>query len=213
MSEPRYRRRKEDRPQEITAAALEAFAEKGYAATRVNDVAKRAGVSKGLLYLYFRTKEELFKAVIRSFVSPRIEALQSEIESTELSAEEYLRGPFTEFAKQVPKSPARILVRLMIAEGAKHPDLTNWYHDNVVAHGLSALRALIERGVRDGEFRKSSLQEFPQMVVAPVAFAIVWSLVFSPGHKLDSDRFIESHLGLLIDSIKLRHHSDEAGAA
>jgi AcrR family transcriptional regulator len=204
---PRFKRRKEDRPQEITAAALEAFAEKGYAATRVTDVAKRAGVSKGLLYLYFRTKEELFKAVIKSFVSPRIEALRSEIESTDLSAEAYFRGPFLEFAKQVPRSPARVLVRLMIAEGAMYPELTHWYQENVVAHGLTALRDLIERGVRDGEFRKSALQEFPHIVVAPVAFAIVWSLVFGSRHKLDSDRFIESHLGLILDAIKV--HDDE----
>lgn len=209
MSRPRFQRRKEDRPQEITAAALEAFAEKGYAATRVTDVAKRAGVSKGLLYLYFRTKEELFKSVIKSFVSPRIDALKNEIETTELSAEEYFRGPLLEFAKQVPRSPARVLVRLMIAEGAKYPDLTHWYQENVVAHGLAALRELIDRGVRDGEFRRSALQEFPHMVVAPVAFAIVWSLVFGPRHKLDSDRFIESHLELLLDAIRVRDGDGE----
>ncbi len=79
--QPRYQRRKQDRPQEITDAALAAFAEKGYAATRVDDVAKRAGISKGLLYLYFKTKEELFKAVVRSFVVPRIDALTQIIES------------------------------------------------------------------------------------------------------------------------------------
>jgi AcrR family transcriptional regulator len=205
MPGPRFRRRKEDRPQEITAAALEAFSEKGYAATRVTDVAKRAGVSKGLLYLYFRTKEDLFKSVVKSFVRPHIDALKSEIQLTELSAEDYFRGPFLEFAKQVPRSPARVLVRLMIAEGAKYPDLTHWYQENVVAHGLAALRELIERGVRNGEFRKSALQEFPHIVVAPVAFAIVWSLVFGSRHKLDSDRFIESHLGLILDAIRVRH--------
>lgn len=210
MARPRFQRRKEDRPQEITAAALEAFAEKGYAATRVTDVAKKAGVSKGLLYLYFRTKEELFKSVIKSFVSPRIDALKTEIETTDLSAREYFRGPFLEFAKQIPRSPARVLVRLMIAEGSKYPELTHWYQENVVAHGLAALRVLIERGVRNGEFRKSALQEFPHMVVAPVAFAIVWSLVFGPRHKLDSDRFIESHLELLLEAIRVR---DEGGAA
>ncbi len=85
--QPRYRRRKQDRPEEITQAALAAFAENGYAATRVDEVAKRAGVSKGLLYLYFKTKEELFKAVIRSFVVPRIDALTSMIDSSELSTE------------------------------------------------------------------------------------------------------------------------------
>lgn len=211
MAKPRFRRRKEDRPQEITAAALEAFAEKGYSATRVTDVAKRAGVSKGLLYLYFRTKEELFKAVIKSFVSPRIDALKSEIDSTELSAEEYLRGPFLDFAKQVPKSPARVLVRLMIAEGARHRDLTDWYHRNVVGQGLAAVRSLIERGVREGEFRESALQEFPHMVVAPVLFAIVWSLVFGGRHELDSDRFVEAQVDLLLNAIK--RGPGEGGAA
>jgi AcrR family transcriptional regulator len=204
MAGPRFRRRKEDRPQEITAAALEAFSEKGYAATRVTDVAERAGVSKGLLYLYFRTKEELFKSVVKSFVRPHIDALKSEIHHTELSAEDYFRGPFLAFAKQVPRSPARVLVRLMIAEGAKYPDLTHWYQENVVTHGLAALRELIERGVRNGEFRKSALQEFPHIVVAPVVLAIVWSLVFDSRHKLDSDRFIESHLTLILDAIRVR---------
>jgi hypothetical protein len=145
-------------------------------------------------------------------VSPRIDALKSEIESTELSAEEYFRGPFLEFAKQIPRSPARVLVRLMIAEGAKYPELTHWYQENVVAHGLAALRHLIERGVRHGEFRASALQEFPHMIVAPVAFAIVWSLVFGSRHKLDTDRFIESHLGLLLDAIKVRDHVGGADA-
>jgi len=210
VAKPRFRRRKEDRPQEITAAALEAFAEKGYSATRVTDVAERAGVSKGLLYLYFKTKEELFKAVIKSFVSPRIDALKAEIEHTDLTAEEYLRGPFLTFAKQVPKSPARVLVRLMIAEGAKHPDLTGWYHQNVVSQGLAALRSLIERGVRDGEFRESALQEFPHMMVTPVVFTIVWSLVFGDQANLDSDRFIEAQVDLLLRGIKA-HGTGEAG--
>ena len=93
MAEPRYQRRKEDRPEEITAAALAAFAEKGYAGTRVEEVAKRAGVSKGLLYLYFKTKEELFKAVVRSFVIPRIDALIASVATSDLSAEEIIRGP------------------------------------------------------------------------------------------------------------------------
>lgn len=211
MSKPRFRRRKEDRPDEITKAALAAFAEKGFAATRITDVAKRAGVSKGLLYLYFRTKEELFKAVIKSFVAPRIDALQSGIVNSELSAEEYLRGPFLDFARQMPKSPARVLLRLMIAEGSKHPDLTAWYWENVVAHGLAALRQLIERGVENGEFRRSALDEFPHLLVSPVLFSIAWTLVFDPHHKLDTDRFIEAHIDLVLDAIKIPSETEEAG--
>ena len=204
MAEPRFQRRKEDRPAEITQAALAAFAENGYAATKVDEVAKRAGVSKGLLYVYFKTKEDLFKAVIRSFLSPRIDALINNIEQSELSAEEFMRGPFLTFATSLPKSPAKILVRLMIAEGPKHPDLIAWYWENVVSRALDALRILIRRGVDNGEFRESSLNEFPQLLVAPVFFSMIWTIVFQPHSNLDTDRFIEAHVNLVLDSIRAK---------
>jgi AcrR family transcriptional regulator len=204
MPEPRFRRRKEDRPAEITKAALTEFSRKGYDAARIDDVAKRAGVSKGLLYLYFRTKEELFKAVVRSFISPRIQALEDAVRDTQLSAEDFLRGPFLEFAKQLPKSPARVLVRLVIAEGPKYPDLTAFYWDNVVSHGLKAIRQLIARGVANGEFRKSALDEFPQLLVTPVLFSVVWTSVFSKQSALDTDRFIESHLNIILTGLLSR---------
>jgi AcrR family transcriptional regulator len=202
MAEPRFQRRKEDRPAEITAAALAAFAENGYAATRVDDVAKRAGVSKGLLYLYFKTKEELFKAVIRSFISPRIDALISNVEETELSAEEFLRGPFLEFACSIPKSPARILLKLMVAEGPKHPDLIAWYWEHVVSRGITALRMLIQRGVKNGEFRASALDEYPQLLVTPIFFSLLWTLLFQPHSDLDTDKFIGAHVDMVLTSIK-----------
>lgn len=204
MAEPRFQRRKEDRPAEITQAALAAFAENGYAATKVDEVAKRAGVSKGLLYVYFKTKEDLFKAVIRSFLSPRIDALIDNIEQSELSAEEFMRGPFLTFATSLPKSPAKILVRLMIAEGPKHPDLIAWYWENVVSRALDALRILIRRGVDNGEFRESSLNEFPQLLVAPVFFSMIWTIVFQPHSNLDTDRFIEAHVNLVLHSIRAK---------
>lgn len=202
MSQPKFRRRKEQRPEQITRAALSAFAEKGYDATRVTDVARRAGVSKGLLYLYFRTKEELFKAVVKSVVMPKLDALDDAVARTDLSAEAFLRGPFVSFAQELPRSPARMLVRLMVAEGPKHPDLTAWYWENVVGKGIAILKRLIERGVAAGEFRRSALQEFPQMLIAPVLFSIVWTLVFSPHHELDTDRFIERHVDLLLEAVK-----------
>jgi AcrR family transcriptional regulator len=199
---PRFQRRKEDRPAEITQAAMQTFAEKGYAATRVEDVAKRAGVSKGLLYLYFKTKEELFKAVIRSFVSPRLDALSGSIESTELSAEEFLRGPFLDFAKSLPKSPARKLVRLMVAEGPRHPDLIRWYWENVVSRGIDAIRSIIERGVSEGDFRPSALNDFPHLLVSPVVFSMLWKQLFEPHSELDTDAFIEGHIEIVIKAIR-----------
>ena len=137
-NQPKYQRRKEDRPREIADAAFKMFAEKGYAATRIDDVAKRAGVSKGLTYLYYKTKEDLFKAVVKNVVVRRVESLIGNVESTELSSEEFLRGPLLDFMKQVPGSPIAIVIRLLISEGPRHPDLVNYYYENVVARGLGA---------------------------------------------------------------------------
>jgi len=201
MPKPRYQRRKQDRPQEITEAALEAFAEKGYAATRVEEVAKRAGISKGLMYLYFKTKEELFKAVVKSVVVRRIDQLIDNTESTDLSAEDFIRGPLLTFMKQVPGSPVAIVIRLLISEGPRHPDLVDYYYDNVVAKGLAAISGFVERGVESGEFRKSVITELPQLFLAPVMLSIIWGIVFKT-RALDTDRLIETQIELLLAHIK-----------
>ena len=201
MPEPRFRRRKENRPQEITTAAFEAFAENGYAATRVDEVAKKAGVSKGLLYLYFKTKEDLFKAVIRSFVVPKIDALTTIIDSAEMTSEEFLRGPFLNFVKTLPGSPISILVRLMIAEGPKHPDLLQFYWDNVVSRGLAGISELLERGVQSGEFRRSVINELPHLFIMPVVFSVIFKLLFAQ-QSLDTDKLIETQVDLLIAHMK-----------
>ena len=201
MGEPRFRRRKEDRPQEITDAAMAAFAEKGYAATKVEDVARRAGVSKGLLYLYFKTKEELFKAVVRSLVVPRIDALTASIDTSDLTAEEFLRGPFLEFVKTMPGSPVSVVIRLLISEGRKHPDLVQFYWDNVVSRGLQTISELIERGVERGEFRRTAVGDLPHLVIMPVVFSMVFKLLFEQ-QKLDTDALIETHVDMLLGHLK-----------
>jgi AcrR family transcriptional regulator len=201
MPAPRYQRRKDERPAEITAAALEVFSEHGYSAARVDDVARKAGVSKGLLYVYFKTKEELFKAVIRSFVAPKVDALIDNFNQSELSSEEFLRGPFLTLAKQIPKSPARILIRMMIAEGPKHPDLVAFYWENVVSRGIQALQHVIERGIAAGEFRETALLNYPQLLVSPVLMSVIWNAIFSRHRELDTDDLIEAHLDMVLRSI------------
>ena len=201
MGEPRFQRRKEDRPQEITEAAFEVFAEKGYARARVAEVAARAGVSKGLLYLYFETKQALFKAVIRSVVIRRIDALLVAVENTELSSEAFMRDPLSDFMKTVPGSPVAVVIRLLIAEGQRHPDLVDYYWDNVVAKGLAALTTIVERGVERGEFRDTDVTRLPQLVLAPVMLSVIWRILFAR-HELDTDRLIETQIDMLIAYIK-----------
>lgn len=201
MSEPRYQRRKEDRPAEITEAAFATFVEKGYAGTRVEEVAKRAGVSKGLLYLYFKTKEELFKSVVKSFVVPRLDALQATIEADDLSAEEFLRGPFQSFANKIPGSPIGKIVRLLVAEGPKHPDLLQFYWDNVVSRGLAAIETLISKGIESGEFRRSPVTEQPLLFVMPIVFSVIFKLLFEK-QGVATDQIINTQIDLLIEKMK-----------
>ena len=117
----RRRREKEVRPQQIVAAAFEEFAEKGFAGTRLEDVAARARVSKGLPYLYFKTKVELFKAVVRSVISAHFDVVREKMETTELSAEAFLKGPFLRFIQELVGSRRAFIVRLLIAEGTSIP--------------------------------------------------------------------------------------------
>lgn len=201
MTEPRYHRRKEDRPQEITEAAFSVFAEKGYAAARVEEVAQRAGISKGLMYVYFRTKEELFKAVVKSVVVRRVDALLESVETTELSSEEFLRGPLLDFMKRVPGSPIAIVIRLLISEGQRHPDLVDYYWENVVSKGLTAISGFIERGVERGEFRQSVVGDIPQLVLAPMMLSMIWRLVFTK-RELDTDKLMETQIDMLLAYIK-----------
>jgi len=201
MSEPRYRRRKEDRPGEIAEAAFSAFAEKGYTATRVDDVARRAGVSKGLMYLYYKTKEDLFKAVIKNVVVPRVDAITAEVDRTTLSAEEFIRGPLRGFLKHLPGSRISVVVRLMISEGHRHPELVEFYWNNVIAKGLTSISGILERGISAGEFRRTPVTENPQLLVAPALFAVIWKLVFVQ-HPLDSDTLIDAQIDMILEQIR-----------
>ena len=201
MSEPRYRRRKADRPQEITAAAFAEFAENGYAATRVEAVARRAGVSKGLMYRYFETKEDLFKAVIRSVVGQRVEGLIRSVETTGQSSEAILRGPMLDFMKQIPGSPVAIVIRLLMAEGARHPDLVDFYWENVVSRGLGAISRFVERGVDRGEFKETAVVDLPQLFLAPMMLSMIWRLLFVK-RTLDTDKLMETQIDMILAYIK-----------
>jgi len=200
-NQPKYQRRKEDRPQEIADAAFKMFAEKGYAATRIDDVAKRAGVSKGLTYLYYKTKEDLFKAVVRNVVVRRVDSLIGNVESTELSSEEFLRGPLLDFMKKVPGSPIAIVIRLLISEGPRHPDLVNYYYENVVARGLGAIRQFVARGVERGEFRREALDHQPHLFLAPMMLSMIWKILFTK-RSLDTDKLMETQIEMLLAYIK-----------
>jgi AcrR family transcriptional regulator len=201
-STERRRERKDTRPQEIVAAAFEEFAAKGFAGTRLEDVAARAKVSKGLPYLYFKTKVELFKAVVRSVITSHFDVIRGRMETTELSVEDFLKGPFLAFIQELVGSKRAFIARLLIAEGHKHPELTAFYFETVVSRGIDTLTRLIDRGIESGEFKPTRLRDFPQLLVAPALTAIIWRTLFERHRHLDTNAMLATNIELLVDAIR-----------
>lgn len=194
----RWRRRKEDRPAEILAAALVCFAERGYAATRLDDVARRAGVTKGTLYLYFPNKEELFKAVVRQAIVPNLaqgEALVAA--SNEASA--VILGRLLRQWLAFHGTPASAIPKLMLAEAGNFPDLARFYYVEVVERGKNLLRRLLQRAVERGEFRPIDIDNAVFCIIGPVIMSLLWRHSFErhDSHALDANALYRTHLDLL----------------
>ena len=158
--------------------------------TRLEDVAARAKVSKGLPYLYFKTKVELFKAVVRSVITTHFDAMRERMEKTDLSVEALLKGPFLSFIQELVGSKRAFIARLLIAEGHKHPELTAFYFETVVSRGIETLTRLMDRGIESGEFKPTRLRDFPQLLVAPALTAIIWRTLFERHRHLDTNAML-----------------------
>jgi AcrR family transcriptional regulator len=208
----RRRERKDTRPQEIVAAAFEEFAARGFAGTRLEDVAARAKVSKGLPYLYFKTKVELFKAVVRSVITSHFDVIRERMETTELSVEDFLKGPFLAFIQELVGSKRAFIARLLIAEGHKHPELTAFYFETVVSRGIDTLTRLIDRGIESGEFKPTRLRDFPQLLVAPALTAIIWRTLFERHRHLDTNAMLATNIELLVDAIRAPRDGSAEGS-
>lgn len=167
-------RRKQARPGELLAAALELFVEKGFAATRVEEVARRAGVSKGTLFLYFASKEDLFKAVVRENLSGRFPEWRTEIDSFPGSSAELLRHAMQAWWSCIGATQASGISKLMISEASNFPELALFYRDEVIEPGNVLIRSILQRGVERGEFRPLDLQYGVHTVLAPMLYLVVW---------------------------------------
>jgi AcrR family transcriptional regulator len=204
-SPTRWRRRKEARPDEILAAALESFAARGFAATRLEDVAARAGISKGTLYLYFKSKEELFEAVVRATLLPnlaRIEALAASFEGPSATLLERLLLTIS----GVVGSQIGAIPKLVIAEAGNFPELARFYLDEVVRRGLRLIGAILRRGIERGEFRAIDVDHAVFCVIAPMLIAALWKNSLEPHDRapLDTQALVRAHLDLLLRGLETR---------
>lgn len=197
----RWTRRKDARPEEITAAALALFAERGYANTRLEDVAANAGISKGTLYLYFANKDELFKAVVREgLVQPLVE-MREVIERFEGSSMDLLRMLFEGWWTRIGATPLSGIPKLMIAEARNFPELARFYVEEVVDPGQRTLERIIERGIERGEFRAVDPHDTARLITAPMLMLMLWKNSLSccaPGSReLDPVTLVRAHLDLV----------------
>jgi TetR/AcrR family transcriptional regulator len=167
-------RRKEARPGELLEAALDLFVEKGFAATRSEEVAARAGVSKGTLFLYFPSKEELFKAVVIENLAGRFTEWNQEFEVFEGSTAEMLRYCMRIWWERVGSTKASGLTKLMLGEGRNFPELAEFYRQEVVRPGHSLLRRILRRGIESGEFAPIDVDHAIYAVIAPMLFLMMW---------------------------------------
>ena len=200
---PRWQRRKDARPEEIVAAALEEFVERGFAATRLDDVARRAGVTKGTVYLYFESKEALFRAVIRQTIVPVIAQGESIAQSFEGSARDLLERLIREYWRLVYETSLAGIPKLMMAEAANFPQLARFYYDEVVTRGHRLLSSVIERGIKSGEFRSVDLTAATKLALSPLMHAIVAQRAFAAcmPEGFDVRTYLDTHIELYLHGI------------
>lgn len=179
----------------ILAAALDEFSARGFEATRLDDVAKRAGIAKGTIYLYFRDKETLFQELVRAMLAPLIagiEAMGAADLPMNLLAERFVDL----FVREIYETRRQDVIRLMVSEGRRFPKLAEFYYREVLSRIFDAIRALLKRAVARGE-APAALIEFPQLIAAPGLVAIIWSGLFERYEPLDVRKMLKAHIDLL----------------
>lgn len=201
--EGRRDQRRKDREAAIIAAAIEEFQTSGLTNARLDAIAARAGVAKGTLYLYFDGKEDLFKAAVRSLIHPVFESVEQQVADFQGPTEDLLRIAIGEtYAKMTSRPQTRELMRLLIAEGPRMPDLGDFYYREVVSRGQAMMRMIIWRGVALGEFRATPASEYPQLVIAPCVLSTIWELLFGATHTLDLERYSAAHVEFVLAALR-----------
>lgn len=202
--EPKFRRRPADRPEEILAAALEVFAERGFAAARVEEVARRAGVSKGAVYLYFETKEELFRAVVTRSIAPNLSQVAS-LAAVEAPFEPTVRTVFAMISQRMA-SDWRMsgVIKLVIAESRNQPELAQIWHEAMTAPALGLASRLIEAGQKQGVVRPGDARYFAMGLMGPVLLGTLWRETFEPigAEPVQMDRLIAQHVDTCLKGMR-----------
>ena len=200
MKEQRWLRRKDERAPEILDAALACFSEKGFAACRMDDIARRAGISKGTIYLYFESKEAVFKALARRAIGERIAAIAGQLQAFEGATPELLRMVLIMIGSIASVSDAVVLPRLVLAEAGNFPELAEFWRTEIIDRGLGVFEMIIRRGQARGEFRSVAPEHAARLCVAPLLVIMMWRSVFAryDSQPYDYQGLVETHIETLL---------------
>jgi AcrR family transcriptional regulator len=196
------RRRKAERPHEILEAAFLEFSRNGYAMTTLDQIAERAGVTKGTIYVYFESKEHLFISMVRELMKATLDTVQDMFERHEGSTADLLRAQFSFIYQHiVADRRRREVVRMLISEASRFPELANRYHEEIHRPCLDMLEKAIQRGMDRGEIRRSAVTDCPLVIIAPIALVDLWMMMFDDRHLLDLKSYFDAHLELVLNGL------------
>ena len=205
---PKRERRKEARPRELLDAALALFVEKGFTATRAEEVAALAGVSKGTLFLYFQSKEDLFKAVIRENIGSLFPGWNEELDSFTGSSAEMVQYAMNAWWERVGNTAASGIAKLVISEAQNFPEVAAFYQADVVQPGTQLLQRILQRGVDSGEFRAMDTHKAVYALIAPMLFLMMWKhsmgACAASAHIIDPQKFIHMQVDMLLNGMLSR---------
>ncbi len=196
-------RRKEARPAEILDAGLKEFAEHGFAASKLVDIARRAGVVKGTLYRYFPNKEALFEAAVTSRVNPMFDQVNTLLDHYPGSTEDLLRIALPQIYQRIFNTDLHILMRIIISESNRFPDIAQFYHQQVILKGRGLLEKIVQRGIERGEFRDGPVTDTPMVIFAPVLMTVVWKMTFDRFDPIDIEKMAAAHVDMVFNGIKV----------
>jgi AcrR family transcriptional regulator len=202
--EPKFRRRKADRPGEIVQAALQVFAEKGFAAAKLDDIARRAGVSKGALYLYFETKQDLFRAVVDQAIAPNLQVVFAMIAAHPGPFPDLLRAIAERMSALITTLPVGGVLKMVIGEAGNFPELARVWHDDLVAHALGALTKAIRAAQARGEVRAGDPRIFAIEIISPMLIGVIWREIFVPvgAEPFDVPGLARQHMETMIRALR-----------
>jgi len=193
---PNRAERAAERRAAIVQAAMDEFIARGFAATRLDDIARRAGVAKGTIYLHFKDKESMFEELIRTAIVPLVGRMTGQPPASG-SIRDAIEATAMTFIREIVSTPRADIVRLIIAEGPRFPAIADFYYREVISRGLGGMRALIELAIARGEIRQVELARFPQLLIAPAIVAVIWKSLFERHSPLDAAEMFRVHLDLI----------------